>query len=127
MTFKQFLTLMLVATGAAWAGFFAVVWSIDPTRSGMVGFLFFYAMLSLAIIGTLTVGGTWLRMVTHRDELISRHVAKAFRQAFLFAVLLDAALALSAQGYFRWWTATILVLLLAVIELGFLSAQRPRG
>lgn len=127
MTFKQFLILMLITTGAAWFAFGAVVWSIDPTRSGVLGFAFFYATLSLALIGTLTICGTGLRTLTHRDEIISRHVSKAFRQAFLFTVLVDASLALSAQGYFRWWTATILILLLAVVELVFLSAQRPRG
>lgn len=127
MTFKQFLTLMFLATGAAWISFGAVVWSIDPTQSGLTGFIFFYATLSLALIGTLTVCGTGVRAFFHRDEIISRNVAKAFRQAFLFTVLLDGALALSSQGYLRWWTGAILVLLLAVVELGFLSTQRPRG
>mgnify|MGYP007062788446 CR=1 FL=1 len=118
---------MLVATGAAWIGFCAVVWSIDPTRSGMIGFVFFFATLSLALLGTLTLCGTGLRTLAHRDELVSRHVVKAFRQAFLFTMLVDGALVLSSQGYFRWWTALILILLLAVVELVFLSAQRPRG
>jgi len=127
MTFKQFLTLMLITTGAAWFAFAAVVWSIDPTRSGILGFVFFYATLSLALLGTLTISGAGLRTLTNRDEVVSRHVSKAFRQAFLFTALVDASLVLSSQGYFRWWTATILILLLAVVELVFMSAQRPRA
>ena len=127
MTFKQFLTLMLITTGAAWFAFGAVVWSIDPTRSGLLGFVFFYATLSLALIGTLTICGAGLRTLTNRDEVVSRHVSKAFRQAFLFTILVDLSLVLSSQGYFRWWTATILILLLAIVELVFLSAQRPRA
>ncbi len=126
MTFRQFLILMLITTGAAWFAFAAVVWLIDPTRSGMLGFAFFYATLSLALVGTLTVCGTGLRTLTHRDEIVSRHVSKAFRQAFLFTILVDASLVLSSQGYFRWWTASVLILLLAVVELVFLSAERPK-
>jgi hypothetical protein len=127
VTFKQFLTLMLITTGAAWFAFGAVVWSIDPTRSGLLGFVFFYATLSLALVGTLTICGAGLRTLTNRDEVVSRHVSKAFRQAFLFTILVDLSLVLSSQGYFRWWTATILILLLAIVELVFLSAQRPRA
>jgi len=127
MTFRQFLTLMLITTGAAWFAFGAVVWSIDPTRSGLLGFVFFYATLSLALIGTLTICGAGLRTITNRNEVVSRHVSKAFRQAFLFTTLVDVSLVLSSQGYFRWWTATILILLLAIVELVFLSAQRPRA
>lgn len=118
---------MLITTGAAWFAFGAVVWSIDPTRSGILGFVFFYATLSLALLGTLTICGAGLRTLTNRDEVVSRHVSKAFRQAFLFTILVDLSLVLSSQGYFRWWTATILILLLAVVELVFLSARHPRG
>ncbi len=127
MTFRQFLTLMLATSGAAWFAFGAVVWSIDPTRSGLIGFVFFYATLSLALIGTLTICGAGLRTITNRNEVVSRHVSKAFRQALLFTTLVDVSLVLSSQGYFRWWTATILILLLAVVELVFLSARHPRG
>ncbi len=127
MTFRQFLTLMLATSGAAWFAFGAVVWSIDPTRSGLIGFVFFYATLSLALIGTLTICGAGLRTITNGNEVVSRHVSKAFRQALLFTTLVDVSLVLSSQGYFRWWTATILILLLAVVELVFLSARHPRG
>jgi len=127
MTFRQFLMFMTIATLAAWSAWIVVLWSIDPTRSGALGFLFFYATLSLALLGTLTVAGTCLRVWAYRDELPSRHVAKAFRQAFLFTTLGIVSLFLLSQDLFRWWTATLLILLLAVIELLFLSVARPRN
>lgn len=118
---------MTMATIAAWSGWIVVIWSIDPSRSGTLGFLFFYATLALALLGTLTVVGTGVRVWARRDVLVSRHVAKAFRQALLFTVLVVSSLVLLSQGLFRWWTATLLILLLAVVELVFLSASRPRG
>lgn len=127
MPFKTFLLLMAMASAAAWAGWIIVVSAIDPTRSGAMGFLFFYFTLTLALIGTLTVAGTGIRVWARRDEIVSRHVATAFRQAFLFTSLVDVSLILLANELFRWWTATLVILLLAIVELVFLSASRPRA
>jgi len=127
MTFRQFLIFMTLATIAAWSAWIVVLWSIDPSRSGSPGFLFFYATLALALLGTLTIVGAGIRAWARRDEVLSRHVAKAFRQAFLFTALVITSLILLSQGLFRWWTATLLILLLAIVELVFLSALKPRG
>lgn len=126
MTFRYFLLLMSLTTVAAWAGWIVVLWAIDPTRSGTLGFLFFYATLFLALIGTITVGGTGVRVWARRDEIVSRHVAKAFRQAFLLTILVIGSLMLLSHDLFRWWTAGLLIALLTLVELMFLSAQRPR-
>ncbi|NBS42102.1 hypothetical protein EBS80_05620 [bacterium] len=127
MSFKTFLLLMAIASAAAWAGWIVVLSAIDPSRSGAVGFLFFYLTLTLALVGTLTVSGTGVRIWARRDEIASRHVATSFRQAFLFTALVDASLILLSNGLFRWWTAMLVILLLAIVELVFLSASRPRS
>ncbi len=127
MTFRFFLILMALASAGAWAGWIVVVSAIDPTRSGPVGFLFFYLTLTLALIGTLTVAGTGIRVWARREEIVSRHVTNSFRQAFLFTTLVDASLMLLAGGLFRWWTAALAIVLLALVELVFLSVARPRG
>lgn len=117
---------MTIASIAAWSAWIVVVWSIDPTRSGALGFVFFYATFALAAVGTLTVAGTGVRVWARRDELVSRHVTRAFRQAFLFTALAVASLLMLSNDLFRWWTAALLILLLALVELIFLSASRPR-
>jgi hypothetical protein len=118
---------MAMATLAAWTAWVVVLWSIDPTRASVAGFLFFYASLSLALLGTLTVIGTAIRVWARREELASRHVAKSFRHALLFTVLLVASLLLLSQGFFRWWTVGLVILLLSMIELALISASRPRA
>ncbi len=117
---------MLIASCAAWISWIVVLFAIDPTRSGVIGFVLFYTTLCLSLIGTLTIFGTGLRHWRHPDELISRQVIKAFRQAFLFTSLILGSLFLFGNGFFRWWTVTLLILLLAVVELAFLTATRPR-
>lgn len=119
--------LMSIATLGAWAGWIVVLWAIDPARSGTLGFVFFYATLSLALLGSITIGGTGVRAWMRRDEIVSRHVAKAFRQAFLFTTLVIASLLLLSSDLFRWWTAGLLIVLLAIVELVFLSAGRSRN
>jgi hypothetical protein len=126
MTFRAFLIFMTVATIMAWAGWIVVLIAIDPTKAGVLAFVFFYLTLSLSLIGTLTMGGTGVRYLAKREEILSRHVSKSFRQAFLFTILVDGSLMLMSRGLFRWWTAMLLILFLAVVELAFLTAQKPR-
>jgi len=118
--------MMTLATIAAWVAWIVVVCSIDPARAGAAGFVFFYVSLSLAAVGTMTIAGTGIRVWMRREEIVSRHVSHAFRQAFLFAALGVVSLFLLSHGLFRWWSATLIILLLAVVELLFLSASRPR-
>lgn len=126
MTFRQFLAFMALATLAAWVGWLLVIWSTDPTRAGATGFLLFYFTLALSLVGTLTLAGTGIRAWIRRDELLSRHVAHAFRQAFLFACLVAGSLLLMSHDLLRWWTATLLIAFLSLVELVFLSATRTR-
>lgn len=127
MTFKDYSIVMAIATVAAWAGWIVVLVAIDPTSSGWLGFLFFYLTLGMAMMGTLSIAGAGIRVWTKRDELVSRHVSRSFRQGLLLALLCTGALGLLAAGLFTWWTALLLILLISLFELVFLSAQRGRG
>ncbi len=127
MTFRDYLIAMAVGTVAAWAAFGVVVTSIDPLRSGLLGFLLFYATLVSAATGTLAIIGSAVRARFRPSDVISRQVARAFRQAVLLSLLLAACLLLLSAGFFRPWTGLLLVLAAALVELAFLSAQRGRA
>lgn len=126
MTFRDYLLVMVIATVAAWAGWIVVLVSIDPTRSGWMGFLFFYLMLAIALVGTLSIVGAGMRVWLKREELVSRHVSRAFRQAILVSILVVGSLVLLSHALLTWWVMVLLVLALALIELVFMSAERPR-
>lgn len=127
MTFKDYIIVMAIATVAAWAGWIVVLVSIDPTASGGLGFLFFYATLAASMLGTLSILGAVARAWMRPQELVSRHVSRSFRQSALLSVLFIGSLTLLARGLFTWWVMLLFVAALALVELVFLSAQRPRA
>lgn len=124
MSFRDYLLLMGGGTVASWIAWAVVLFGVDPVRSGGIGFLLFYLTLALALIGTFSVSGTAVRVWRHKNELVSRQVARSLRQAILFAVIILGSLMLMGAGLFRWWTAGLLILALALVELAFVSGRR---
>lgn len=120
------MAIMLLATLGAWASWIVVLMSIDPTRSGALGFVFFYLTFALAIFGTLAIVGAGIRIWMKREILISRHVWKAFRQGLLLSALVIVSLLLLPAGLFSWWTGMLLVAMLALVELAWMSSGRPK-
>lgn len=121
MHFKDYLVVMAIGTVAAWAAFLIVLFTTDPVQATPFGFVLFYLTFAFAAVGTLAIAGSAVRVRLRPQELVSRHVARAFRQAILVAVLLVVCLLLLAAGSFRLWTGALLVLLAAVVELAFLG------
>ena len=126
MTFKDYLIVMAMATVAAWAGWIVVLVSIDPASAGWLAFVFFYTTLAVALVGTLSIAGAGVRVWFKREELVSRHVSRSFRQAILISTLVVGSLLLSSHGLFTWWVMTMLVATIGLVELVFISAQRPK-
>lgn len=115
-----------MATIVAWGAWLVVLMSIDPSRTGLLGFVFFYAALALALVGTLTIVGTGVRVWAKREETVPRQVARAFRQSLLLSVVVVGSLLLLPAGFFAWWSILLLIVFVSLIELGFLSASRPK-
>ncbi len=127
MTFRFFLILMSIATIAAWGSWLVVLVSIDPSRTGLLGFAFFYGALALALVGTLTILGTGIRVWAKKEETVPRQVSRAFRQSLLLSVVVVGSLLLLPAGFFAWWSILLLIVFVSLIELGFLSAGRPKS
>lgn len=127
MTFRHFLIVMTLATVFAWMSWIVVLVSIDPARSGGLGQLFFYLSLTGALFGTVSLSMAGIRIWLNRDHVISRQVAKSFRQGVLLTGLIIGALLLLPANLFRWWTIGLMVGFLALIELACLSIQGPRS
>lgn len=126
MTLRDYVIVMGIGTAAAWLAFVVVLVSIDPLRAGWVGLAFFYLTLGLASIGTLSIGGATIRVRARPEDMPSRQVARAFRQAVLISILVISSLVLLSVGFFRLWTAVLLVLAFTTVELAFLSSHRHR-
>lgn len=126
MTFRHFLLVMSFATLAVWLIFVYVLISIDPTATGATGFLFFYLTLAVAMIGTLTILGTAVRRLFHREEMISRQVSVSFRQSVFLSLLVVAALILLGNNLLNGWNIMLLTSVLALLELASISSHRHK-
>lgn len=126
MTFRHFLLVMSAATLAVWLIFCYVLVSIDPTATGATGFLFFHLTLAVAMIGTLTILGTAVRRLFHREAIISRQVSVSFRQGFFLSLLVVAALVLLGNSLLNGWNIMLLTTVLALLELASISSHRQK-
>jgi len=124
MSFRSYLILMTFATLAAWSAWIVVVNAIDPTQSGWLGFLLFYSTFSIALFGSLSMLGIAVRFWAKQEVLPVRITLKAFRQALLLTTLFVVSLILFSQGWFRWWTMILVLLIVGLVELTFVSSER---
>ncbi|MCR4314494.1 MAG: hypothetical protein NUV84_04605 [Candidatus Uhrbacteria bacterium] len=124
MSFRSYLIFMTLATVAAWIAWAIVLHGVDPTRSGVVGFLLFYITFIMAVFGTISILGLLMRLWRSKEELPSRLAIRSFRHGILLSVLLTSSLLLFSQNWFRWWIMLLLVVIVALIEMTFLSSRR---
>lgn len=112
---------MSIATAICWSAFAYVIFTVNPVITNWIGFTLFYTSLFLAIIGTAAILGFVIRFVALKKELAFRLVNEAFRQSFLFAILLIASLMLLSQELFTWLNLFFLIIGLSVLEFFMLS------
>ncbi len=124
MTLRQYLILMTISAIFCWGIWGFVLYSVDPTAAGILGFIFFYFSLFLSLTGTLAVLGLLLRMKFGKEGLVFKTVTISFRQATLLSFLVIGSLILKSQGIFTWWNIIFLVLALTVLEFFFMSYKK---
>lgn len=117
---------MLIGTVGAWITWLVILMTTNPIETSAIGFIFFYTTLCIALIGTLTIIGTSLRVLVKKKVLVSRHVTTSFRQAILFAIILIGALLLISQDMLKWWSLVFIILVMSLIELFFRTSAHPR-
>jgi len=111
-------------TVLAGATFFLVLFRVDPATAGALGFSLFYLSLGLTLCGAVSIVGFLVRVLMHREEMLSRLVGLSFRQAVLLAALAVGGLALHARDLLSWWNSILLVVVATIIEFIFLSLER---
>lgn len=127
MGLKGYLSFIGLGTFLAWLSWVMILFNVSPKDSGFPGFLMFYITLSIAIVGTLTVIMTVLRVHILKRKVLGREIRKAFRHSVFFAVVMIVSLALSASSTFHAWHVILLVAIASIIEYFFLQFYRGRG
>ena len=114
---------MACASLAAWIGWIVVLNSIDPVRSGMLGYVLFYISLATALIGTVSVLGVLVRIWTKQEGLVVVLSLRSFRHAVLLTGVFIASLMFLGVGLLRWWTVIGVVVIASIIELIFINSR----
>jgi len=115
---------MISATVICWASWLFTVFSINPETTNQVGFILFYSSLALALIGTGAIVGFVIRFIFLKHQLALRSVLDAFRQSFLFTLLLIASLNLLSHNLFSWLNLFFLMAGLTIMELFLVSYRK---
>jgi hypothetical protein len=126
MTLKQYLVTMLIVTVTCWFIWIFIVLTVNPEITNWIGFSLFYFSLFLAIAGTASIVGFVFRFIIFREELIYRLVKIAWRQSFLFSLLIMVSLMLLAHNLFSWLNMLLLVIGLSTLEFFLLSWQKQK-
>ena len=124
MTLRSYLIVMSLATLVCWLAWFYILWIVNPELTNWAGFLLFYLSLFLALIGTITIIGFFIRFIGLKHELAFRSVKNAFRQSFLFSFFIIMILFLLSQGLFSWLNVFFLVIGLSVLEFFIISYSK---
>jgi len=116
MTLKSYLTTMALTTLMCWFGWGFILFTINPETTNSLGFFLFYLSLFLSLTGTGAITGFLIRFIWLKYELAFRSVKDAFRQSFLFAFLVVAALFLLSKNLFNWLNLLFLIVGLVILE-----------
>jgi len=115
---------MTVMTIICWSLFGFIVMSINPFITNWIGFSLFYLTLFLSLVGTAAIAGFVVRFKMLKKEMAFRSVKEAFRQSFLFAILVVVSFVLLSQDLFTWLNIVFLIIALTVLEFFWLSYEK---
>ncbi len=124
MTLRVYLVLMIITTLICWIAFGFVLWTVNPEITNWIGFLLFYLSLFLALVGSAAIVGFLIRFIWLKHELVFNSVKTAFRQSFLFAILIVVVLFLLSKDLFTWLNLGLLIVGLSVLEFFLISYQK---
>ena len=117
MTLRQYLIIMTVATLICWLVWGAVIFLYDPNIAGAISFLFFYASLFLALLGTISIIVFFVRSkIIKNDEVVFRHIKRTFRQGLFFSTFVIISLLLAQKHLLTWWNFTLLLTFYIFLE-----------
>ncbi len=126
MPLASFLIIIGAGTLLSWTAWALVLITLDPVNGGVVALLLFYGSFFLALFGTATVIGFFLRYWLERDTILFRQIAIALRHGLLVSAGATLALLFQSSRLLNVWSALALIALATVIELFYLAGQTKR-
>jgi len=126
MSLVRFLLMLSVGTLLSWLAWVMVLTNMNPAANGVAAVALFYLSLILALTGTVTMIGFFLRYWLEKEKLPFRQITISFRQATFLSVGVGLALLLQSGRLLHWWSIMMLVLVVCILEIFFLLNQSRR-
>ncbi len=123
MSLVRFLIALGVGSVLSWTAWILVLTTLDPFSGGFIVIALFYASGALALLGTLTLGGFFLRYWLEKEKIPFQQIAVALRQATTLTAAIMIGLLLQASRLLSGWTLAILIVFTILIELFFLAGH----
>lgn len=127
MSLIRFLIILGIGTALSWTAWVLVLMTIDPITGGAVALMLFYGSFFLALFGTATIGGFFLRYWLEKETVLFRQIASAVRHGTIVASGSSLALLLQGHRLLNIWSSIALIALAIVIEMFFLAGQTKRS
>lgn len=118
------LILLTIGSVIAWGAWGFVLVKFDPFINGSLIHLLFYASLSMALLGTLTLIGLFWHKKRVGMPASRGEVGALTRQILLFIIFIVVMLNLAAANLLKWWNLIPLALAVFTVELLFTSLQK---
>jgi len=118
------LVLIVLGTIISWLGLGMIILYFDPAQTSFLGFSLFYLSLFLGLSGIIFLLANWLKVKLFKRQLVFIRVKNSLRHAILFTVLFIGWAFLKSHDLLRFWNLLLLILILAVLEFFFISAQK---
>ena len=120
------MAVLAFGTALSWAAWFVTVYRLDPYTDGTFAVILFMTSGFLAISGTLTIVGFFLRYWLEEQKIIFRQFAVAGRQAIVLTSGFVLIAGLQLASMLRAWTAILVLVFVLVIELFFQAGEHRR-
>ncbi|MDP2587226.1 MAG: hypothetical protein Q8P33_00430 [bacterium] len=112
------LTVAALSSGAALA---VILVFLNPNTAKWLGVSLLLVSAFFLVASVFTLIGFTIRVLRSRKEVIYAHLATAFRQGLLLAVVVVGSLLLQIYRIFNIWSALLFVAAVVLVELAFQS------
>ena len=126
MSLVKFLIILGTGTILSWTAWVLVITMFDPFTGGPVAHFLFYLSFILALFGTITIIGFFLRYWLEKETVLFRQIGISLRQGLLLSSGATLALLLQSRRLASPWTLLAIMALIVVVELYFLAGETRR-
>jgi hypothetical protein len=118
---KRYVVGLVVAALSSGAALAVVLIFLNPYSAGWLGVTLMLVSAFFLVASVFTLIGFTIRVLRSRKEIVYAHLATAFRQGLLLAILVVGALLLQVYRIFNIWSALLFVAAVVLVELAFAS------